>query len=172
MRKNSYNEVIKKEDEILNSMTIHFQSMFDGNFIKHFEIRYEGTCDLGSQEIIDKYGLSIQKELIPWIYREYKENRLFNKTNWKLFHDKYNYSFIFLGYKILFNFEKYYFQLGIEEECDTNNCKYCQNNENELHFQLIICGWKENENDIFLKPYTNFPILPNNIMPELYWKRK
>ena len=72
----------------------------------------------------------------------------------------------------MFQFKNYYFQLGIEEECALDNCKYCENNEKQIHFQLIICGWKEKDDDNFLQPHIYFPILPNNIMPERYWQVK
>jgi hypothetical protein len=169
----SWEEIVKENRKLFDYMTINFESMFDGDsIVKHFEIRFEGTCDLGSQEIMEKHGTNIQKKLNPWIRKEYVEHRLFATEYWKPFCDKYNYKYTYLGYKHLFNFEKYYFQLGIEEQCAIEDCKYCQNNENEIHFQLIICGWKENNKDTTLKPYRNFPILPNNIMPEYHWIRK
>ncbi len=169
----SWEEIIKENNKLFDYMTTNFESMLEGDeIVKHFEIRYEGACDLGSKEIMKKYGNSIEKELNPWIRKEYVEHRLFDKTNWTPFRDGYNHNWTYLGYKILFNFQRYYFKLGIEEVCSIEECKYCQNNENGIHFQLKIYGWKENETDRFLKPFINRPIPSNNIIPEIYWKRK
>ena len=167
----SWEEIVKENNKLFDYMTQNFESMLEGDeIVKHFEIRYEHSRDLGSEEIMKNHGNDIQKELNPWIRKEFIEHLLFNSTNWKPFRDGYNHNWTYLGYKVLFVFQKYYFQLALEEQCAKEGCKYCQNNENEIHFQLIICGWKENENDTFLSPYENFPVLPNNIMPEYYWK--
>jgi hypothetical protein len=169
----SWKEIVKENNKLFDYMTANFQSMYDGDLIvKHFEIRYEYTNDSGSKEIMNKHGDNIQKELIPWIYKEYREHRLFDTTNWMPFRDSYNHRWSYLGYKILFNFQNYYFKLGIEEQCDIKGCVYCQNNENQIHFQLKIYGWKENENDTFLKPFYNRPVPSNNIIPDKDWIRK
>jgi hypothetical protein len=168
-----WKEILKKGDKLYDYMRENFESMFDGESVmKHFEIRFEGTCDLGSEALTEKYGSEIQKELVPWIYNQEKLNSLFDKTNWKPFRDKYCFREMYMGYKYMFQFKNYFFQLGIEEECALDNCKYCENNENQIHFQLIICGWKEKDDDNFLQPHIYFPILPNNIMPERYWQVK
>lgn len=171
-RRDSWDAHIIEGNKLFEYMIHNFETFFNGETIKHFEIRDEGIYDLGSDEIIEKYGGDIQKELNWWIHKEYNENRLFNATNWKPFRDKYSLVDIYMGYNYMFQFKKYYFQIAIEKECALDNCEYCQHDGNEIHFQLIICGWKEKEDNTFLTPYRNFPILPNNIIPEIHWQRK
>ncbi len=166
-------EIVKENNKLFDYMIANFESMFDGDsIVKHFEMRYGYTNDLGLKKIMKKHGDTIQKELISWIRKEYAEHRLFEKTNWTPFRDGYNHNLIYLGYKVLFIFQKYYFKLGIEEQCPIKKCKYCENNETQTHFQLILYGWKENENDTFLKPFYKRPVPSNNIIPDKDWIRK
>lgn len=178
----------------LKYMIENFEKMFDTHSIKHFNIRDEGCHDIGSQEITKEHGSEIIKELLPWIRNEKEEGYLFENTYWKPFRDIYTITSMYLGYKRMFNFKQYYFQLSIDryiehdEECVLNgHCKHdddcddfkkkncvdecdCLVDLDMPHFQLVLYGWKEKEDDIFLKPYEDFPILPDNIMPHDYWK--
>jgi hypothetical protein len=157
-------------DELFNYMLNNFENMFDGNLkIKHFDIRDEAIYDIGSEEIMQKYDEEIQKDLIQWIKNELTEKRLFEKNNWKPFRDKYLLTYMYLGYRKLFQFKKYYLQLGLEAACvESETCKYCEKNENQKHFQLILYGWKD-ENCDKLQPDERFTIVSNNIIPDHYW---
>lgn len=81
-------------------------------------------------------------ELIPWIKNEHKENRLFDKTLWKPFRDHYHLHEMYYGYRRLFKYKHYYFQLVMETGCILDYCNYCIisdakesiNNTPEEHF--------------------------------------
>ena len=76
--------------ELFEYMKNNFDNMFDGDAkIKHFEIRDEICYDYGSQELNQVFGKEIQKQLVPWIKREFEDNRLFNNTLWRPFRDRY-----------------------------------------------------------------------------------
>jgi hypothetical protein len=162
---------LKEGDELFNYMTNHFKDMFDGDIPKHFNIRFENVSDLGSIEVKEKYGNEIQNEFIPWIQKEFIDNQLFKKTFWKPFRDKYTFIDMYLGYRILFPFREYYFQLAIDSYCSIHNCIYCSNDIDSIHFELVLYGWKEDGSEM-LQPDNDAIVYPDNIMPDLYWKMK
>jgi hypothetical protein len=167
-----WDRFLKEGEELFNYMIHNFDDMFDGNKIKHFDIRYEYIYDEGTQEIKERYGEDIQKELIPWIKKEFESNELINSTSWKPFRDQYTLSDMYFGYRKLFQFKHYYFQLAMESECDLDDCKYCINDTNKIifspHFCLALYGWKDESSDI-LQPYNKVKIPLDNIMPESDW---
>ncbi len=76
-----WDEFLKEGDELYNLITNNFNSFIDGNIIKHFCIndgiyRHIKDTDKMNNEMAD----NIQKELFPWIKKEYQEGRLFDKT--------------------------------------------------------------------------------------------
>lgn len=161
-------------DEFFYYMTYNFENMFDGESnIKHFYIRYgrrELMCN--AEEIYDEYSDDIQKELIPWIKKEFEKNNLLEKINWKPFRDQDLLNYMYLGYKRMFQYKEYYFQLAIDNEwSETENCKYCINKEYYPHFVLALYGWKDNSCEN-LQPDNCVSIPSDNIMPEWYWAKK
>ena len=105
---NSWEEIEKEGDSLFNYMIHKFESMFDAESIKEFNIRDEGVYDICSEELMKKYGSAMEKELILWIREQYASGRLFNKENWKPFRDVYTFSTIYIGYNLMFNFNDYY----------------------------------------------------------------
>jgi hypothetical protein len=169
----SWDRFLVEGGVLFKYMTKNYQDMFDGDIIKHFSIRNEGCVDIGSDELIKEHGPEIEKELVVWIRNEIEKKTLFDNNNWKPFRDKYTITDMYLGYKRLFQFKHYFLQLAIDEcadECE--DCNYCLTDDIKTHFQLVLFGWKVNENDTFIEPYTNFPIMPDNIMPEKFWNMK
>ena len=167
-----WEEFLIQGDILYNYMINNFENMFDSDkIIKHFHIR-PGLFEIGwydADEINEKYGDDIQKELIPWIRKEFETNRLFDKNKWKPFRDQDAFVDMYLGYRIMFPYKHYYFQLAIDDFC--GDCIYCKNNENRTHFQLSLWGWKE-ENKERLQPDDNFLVSPDNIIPDWYWEIK
>ncbi len=168
MRRNSWDEVIKEGDELFNYMIRNFENMFDKDSIKHFNI-IPGlyTSFSHTEEISEKYGQDIQKNLAIWLRKEFENNNLFEKTNWKPFRDPSMYSCIYMGYRKFFVYNDCYFQVAIEPEC--SDCSYCDNNENPIHFELVYYGYKENNT---LQPYGYIKILENDIISEDFWNIK
>jgi hypothetical protein len=64
---------------------------------------------------------------------------------------------MYLGYRTLFQYRHYYFQLVIsaDRDGDIDDCIYCKNNESLIHFDLALYGWKENGKE---------KIQPDNVM--------
>jgi hypothetical protein len=165
-------------DNLYDYMIHNFDTMFeDDTIIKHFQLRdgiYRGLENL--EELTSNYGEDIQKNLIPWIKKEKEENRLFDKTLWKPFRDQYNFSEMYYGYKKLFQYKHYYFQLVMESECIDENCKYCiaSGAVNSIsiilnpHFGLALYGWKAKDSDM-LQQNTDIKIPDDNMMAERHW---
>ncbi len=159
-----WEEFLIEGDELFNYMKHTFETMFEGDkIIKHFYITY-GIYDLKkyAKELNDQYCKEIQKELIPWIKNELEDDKLFDNTNWKPFRDDIYIEFMHLGYKKIFQYKNFYFQLILDESCGI--CNYCKiNNDNRTHFELALYGWKDDG---------RFKISENNILPEIFWKRQ
>jgi hypothetical protein len=188
-------------DKLFNDMINNFENMLDGeDKVKHLNIiyGYYGTIDIDAEEVMKKYGNDIQKYLVPWIKTEFQDGRLFNKTLWKPFRDMDTYSSMFYAYKKIFKYENYYFQLSINLECYTDECKYCNryinykckycndidecddedecicNNDdiynNIIHFELALYGWKD---DITNKSFCKMKTLSSDFMMlKEQWNRK
>lgn len=169
-----WDRFLQEGDELFDYMIHNFENMFDGKIIKHFEIM-AGICGyiVNFEKMNDDYNTLIQSDLVDWIIKEFEENRLFDKTQWKPFCDSQDYSIMYFGYKKLFKYKQYYFQLGIEDEClyKEDGCKYCMNNEKEQHFLLALYGWIDDTSDK-LQPYKRVNIPETNIMPDRDWLRK
>lgn len=118
---------LKREGETLYDYLIHnYDTLFDGDNIKHCYIRDGIYCNIAdTDEIYKKYGQDIQLELLHWIRNEFNENRIFDRILWKTYRCIYNYNQMYLGYKNLFHYKHNIFQLSMESECSDFNCKYC-----------------------------------------------
>lgn len=168
-----WDKFIVKGEELFNYMKYNFNDMLiDNNHIKHFTLRDCGVYDLGTEDIMNKYGNSIEKELILWIKEEFNKNRLNNNNLWKPIRDDYIITSMYLGYRKLFKFKEYYFQLIIENKCNSYDiCEYCNNNKFTYCFSLVLYGWKNNK-EYKLQPYNRVNILDDNILPDNEWDLK
>jgi len=159
-----WDRFLKEGDELYDYMIHHFDAFFDGDsIIKHFDIRP------GWDDIKSFYIENIQKELISWIHEEWKNHRLNNKDNWKPFRDQLHLTSMYFGYRKMFQYNQYYFQLALENCCGV--CVYCKAGESWNHFELALLGWKE-ENSIELKPHNFITILSNNNISNSFWRLK
>jgi hypothetical protein len=173
-----WSSFLREGDILYNYLINNFEELFDGNKIKHFGFRdglYRGVTNI--DEMNDTYSIDIQNELIPWIKKELEENRLFKKELWKPFRDQYSLSDMYLGYRKLFQYKHYYFQLAMETYCDLDECVYCGYTidkphyfyeKNSKHIKLAPYGWK-NENSNMLQPLCKVEIPSDNIMIERHW---
>lgn len=167
-----WDKFLKEGDILFNYMVNNFEAMFDSDmYIKHFEIRDTAMYRLDTEEIKKTYSRDIEKNLIPWIKNEFQSNRLFQKELWKPFREPEHFNYMYFGYRVLFHFKAYYFQLTIEDGCNLDECKYCCNIKNNKCFSLALYGWKEDTTNL-LQPYNKVIILSDNMMPELDWKHQ
>jgi hypothetical protein len=170
---------VEEGEKLYNYLINNYNKMLDKDNIPHFYIRnwYYYIEDIDN--IYESYGEDIEKELLTWIQNEYKENRLFNRELWKPFRGNHTSYEMFNGYRKLFQYKHYYFQLGIEPRCenDDDKCIYCIDYSNRSrvqiipHFYLALYGWKKDNSDM-LQPYEKVKIPLDNIMPERDWKLK
>lgn len=167
MRRDSWTDFIVEGAALFDYMIQNFDSMFEGeSIIKHFNIRDEGIYDICSDEIMQKYGSAIEKELIPWIHDQFSQGQLFEKENWKPFRDRCSLSEAYLGYSQMFHYRDYYFYLVINQdyiEYEPRKCKRI------VHFQLVLLYGLKDER---VKPDDRVVILSNNTVPVFYWDRK
>ncbi len=165
--KESWKRFLEEGEILYNYMITTFEKMFDGNTIKYFCIIngiYRNIKD--TDNITEEYGNEIEQILIPWIRKEHQEGRLFDKTLWKPFRNQIQLLDMYYGYRILFTYKEYIFQLAIEDYCD-----FDENNkriDDRACFLLALYGWKENDSNM-LQPYKDSIIPDDNIMPEEHW---
>jgi hypothetical protein len=162
-----------KSKLLYDYMCNNLDNMFnEDNTIKYFEIYYYRLYWYQSEidEIEEKYGLDIQKELTQWIKKEFKDGLLIEYKNWKAFRDHEMPTFLYLGYNKLFQYKNYYFQLVLQSGtlCDS---LYYINNEPIINFELALYGWIDDKFDK-LQPYNNVIVTSDSMMPDSDWNVK
>jgi hypothetical protein len=164
-----WEECIKEGESLYQYMVEHFEEMFNGNEIKHFSIWY-ATWWMQSyyHNVQEKYRKEIQEELITWIRKEKEIGHLEESLFWKPFRDSDSFCDIYQGYKKLFLYQNYYFQLIIQSEC--GECVYCEKGENQIHFELALYGWKDDSD--LVQPYNELIIGTDMLMPSKSWNSK
>jgi hypothetical protein len=157
-------------EQTFSFMIQEFKLMINDDKIRDF-----GMFDLRNNnfdneiEELEKYYIDdIERQLIPWIYKEYESGRLFEKINWKPFRDLQSLTSAYLGYRVMFQYKQYYFQLLVDTCYHKNYTNY---NYDCVSFALALYGWKDEHNQN-LQPDNVAPIPSNNYMPEWYWEIK
>ena len=132
-----------------NYMISRFEEMFESeSTIKEFYVNPLNEAFYGSHdEFNDIYNKEIQKQLIIWLRKELADNRLFDVNYWKPFEDRVYMRTMYMGYKQMFMFNNYYFQLIISAAEDVEYC-----------FELIY--------------HYGLSSLPDDMMPSNYWNSK
>lgn len=134
----------------------HFDDMLDGDQIRHFDIHYADSLMMGYYEdVAEKYGEEIHSALTPWIREEAKSGRLFETSYWKPFRVPYLYTACYAGYRKLFKYDKYFFQLTIINDHNWNEHGQW---EKWKSFGLALYGWENNQVD------------NNMLLLDTYWK--
>jgi len=124
-----WEEFLKEGEELFQYMLHHYDDMFDGDCVKHFDIWYATWWMQTHYRDVKKLcGNDIQAELVRWIHLEAESNRLFDPNYWKPFRDGDTLIYMSLGYKKLFVYKGYYFQLQIE--ATHSYCIHCDRNDN------------------------------------------
>ena len=167
-------EEFKKEGDFLFDYMIHnFETMIDGETrIKNFEM-YNAVYGIDSEiEILSEKTDDIQRNLIPWIRKEYEAGRLFQPENWMPLRDPdLIVSMLYLGYRRMFVYEQHYFQLAVVSNCEIlcPDCIFCKSGLNIIYFGLGYYGWKDE---------TCKELLPDKIfapceeIPEWFWNKR
>ena len=165
-----WSKFLKEGDVIFNYMIQNYNLMINDNKIWGLEI-FEIRQKFGSEiHYLEKNYLDeIQKELIPWIQNQYKTGQLIEKSNWKPFRD-HGFTTFTLGYKVMFQYKQYYFQLSMDTDCPAIT-EFKDEEYSWVSFLLALYGWKEDGKEK-LQPDDDVVIPPDNTMPEWYWDRK
>ncbi len=152
-----------------NYMINNYSNLINDSNISHLSLQ-PGLCRfIHEHKIIQaEYLLEIEKELINWITIEYNNGNLFNEQLWKPFRDCIYLAEMKLGYKKIFKFKHYCFQLTLEKECE-DDCKTCGGIYTGIHFNLSFYGWL-NEDSKYIQPENKFQISDDCMIPEGYWK--
>lgn len=149
----TWKRFVKEGDILYNYMMLNFNHMVREESITHFDIVYGRYCVMDdTDEIKNKYISEIQKKLILWIHNQGKD--LFDYNNWIPFRDEYVLTTMFLGYRKMFIYKKYVFQLSLVTKCKS------------IHFVASLYGWLENN---ILQPDDFFTLPEDNIIPEKIW---
>lgn len=172
-----WNEFLAIGKRLFQKMIQTYDTMMEGDtVVKHFHIRTAGYR-AQNPDIIDAlyeaHGEAIQKELVPWIRKENANHMLFSPVNWKPVQDFYEYHWMYMGYRKVFRYQQFYFQLVLDDDICDEECSFCHGTEWKRHtcFQLALLGWKD-DTDENMMPYKELAIPSNNLIPYSLWKRK
>ena len=166
-----WDEFLIQGDAVFDYMTQNFEKIMDETrtlfSIVDKRRRYWDELD----ELNEVYKDDIQKEFTSWIKNEFETHELFEKTNWKPFRDLEAAVTMNLGYRKMFQYKQYYFQLLIESDCYYDFEEFVDNREDdpELYFVLALYGWKEDGHEK-LQPDDRAIIPSDNLMPSWYWE--
>ena len=164
-------------DKLFEDFVPHYKNMLDGeDKIKHFCMKGRSWGLMEDvNEIREEIKDDIQRQLVPWIKNEFKYNDLTNIKRWRPVRDFYTLTYVFLGYKKLFQYKHYLFQLILLYECDDDDdtciCKYCENKEHTPHFGVMLFGWRDINCDK-LQPENRLTVFDDNMIPKSYWDFK
>lgn len=133
-----FQEELRFGEELYEYMIHHYQEMIDTEVkqIRNFTIWYT-TIDMMYEyiPITTLYEQEMERLLIPWLEEEYQSGRLFERSHWKAFRDAYDFNDIHMGYRYLFVFHEYVFQLHL---CLDGHsiCTDCSTHSNQASFHL------------------------------------
>jgi hypothetical protein len=157
----SWVKFLAKGNILLKYMTTNFNTMICEDTIKQFDIG-KGILWYESDkidEIKKTYGTDIQKELVQWIKNE--GDVIFQPSMWKSTRDQDDPFAIFLGYRKIFQYKQYYFQLMVDNE-DNDNI------EESIFFGLALYGWKDETNEN-MELCNMLNLTDSYIIPEYLW---
>ena len=137
-------------DGLYDYMIHHFEEMMDeeNKVIYNFNVWYT-TIDMMYEhdQISKQYGVEIEQMLIPWLHEEYQSGRLFEQDHWKAFRDAYDFNEIYMGYRYLFLFHEYVFQLHLSP--NVGECTECDNHSQHAYFQVGLYVRKQDRKDSY-----------------------
>ena len=106
--------------------TREYDTMLEGDsIVKHIGFRVSGYEHIDRKildTIVRENGEPIQRELVPWIRAQHKGHMLFSPINWKPVNDMYVFIDMYMGYRKVFRYQQYYFQLSLSEGCHCADC--------------------------------------------------
>jgi len=111
-----FQDELRFGEELYDYMIHHYTEMVDveRKQINNFILWYT-TIDTMYKyiPISAVYEQEIEQILIPWLQAENQSGRLFERSHWKAFRDPYDFNDIHMGYRYLFPFREYIFQLHL-----------------------------------------------------------
>ena len=162
----TYERFLQEGAELFTCLKNNFKDVFENeDTLVLFDITDKRRCYYYKEieKIKDKYFNDIQKELIVWIHNEHASGSLFLESNWKPFRDLDIMTTMFFGYKRMFKYKQYYFQLIMDGYIDD-----CEGNDKRVLFELNLYGWMDDTHEK-LQPDDMAIIPPDAMMPSWYW---
>lgn len=165
----SWEDIVKEGDQLFEHLCQHFYELFDEqNNINHFDICPVSPIMMGYYETVgEQIGKDVHDAIVPWIHEEYRSGRLTNKELWKPFRVPWQHNNMYHGYRKLFMYDKYYFQLALFNDRDMIDGTFTH----WVCFEAALYGWKE-EGINTLQPLNSVSVLEDMMMPEENWKWK
>jgi hypothetical protein len=170
---NKWSTFLKEGEILFDYMIKKYNIMITDDRIKNLEIfGIHGQFYSESRYLEKNHLVEIKKELLPWIQQQYESGQLFEKSNWKPFRNFTDFLTSTFGYRVMFQYKEFYFQLTLDSYYPFDvGLKDDEYNEYDwVCFNLALYGWKEDDKEK-LQP-DGMIIPPDNIMPESYWELK
>jgi hypothetical protein len=149
------NDLIKDAEELYDYLLNRIDTMFypDKTLI------FVNLCGFTSEtdthilhNISLQYGEELRLAFGTWLHHEIENNSIFDRENWQIFRKVDLMTHMYLGYRILFIYHHYYFQVSYDF----------------YFFGLVLYGWKEADKEK-LQPDNRVNIPDDKYMPEDDW---
>lgn len=113
----NWTDCLQEGDRRFTYLCDHFDQMITHDTIPHFDISYATMLMRGYyEEVAMIYLDAIRRAIIPWIHQERACGRLFDRQYWKPFRLPDLYTECYHGYRILFQYDRFYFQLTMIDD--------------------------------------------------------
>ena len=142
-----WNRFEREADEAYSYMVMNLEHMIDAERLLHFSIQpsWNGNTVGYYEEIKQAHQHQLEGVVLTWIRQERDAGRLLIRENWLPYRHSLDHTVSYLGYRGLFCFKEYVFQLSIDLNDWDDNCRDClssQREEDIPHFEAMVYGRK------------------------------
>ena len=145
---------IREGEELYQFLIENFDTMFNkDNTLIFVDIRYfSDSCQDYLKDIHTNDSDDIKREYSVWLLQEKNSGRLFDRANWQIYRNRDVFTDMYLGYRILFIYKQYYFQVSYDF----------------YFFALGLYGWKDKQIEA-LQPDNLAIILSDQYISDRNW---
>ena len=147
-------QLIRDAEELYDYLLNRIDTMFYPDKTLIFVNLSGFTYDINEHinDISQKHAEEIRVAFGKWLQYEIQSNTLFDRENWQIFRKLDLITYMYIGYRKLFVYQHYYFQVSYDF----------------YFFGLVLYGWKE-DNKEKLQPDDRVSVPIDQYMPDYDW---
>ena len=137
----------QEADQAYSYLVANVDHMIKGKRVLHFSIQpsWNGSTIRYYEQIKQAHQKELEGLVILWVRQERDAGRLFIRENWKTYRHTLDHTASFIGYRGLFCFKEYVFQLSVDLydwDDDCIDCLLTEPSEDIPHFEAMVYGRK------------------------------